>query len=157
MNDREPMDDREMESLLRRMPLTRPGDEMDTKVLARRPRRVAWPLALGGGTLAAAATLVLALTLGWFGQRGEVSPLAPPVPCPAHTGYGDHLMPTERVDNAGPLVPTKPGDTTNPSPTRKVRESADGKTTWTGRDDSVHVEDPLNPHEEEIHIEVPVE
>ena len=143
-----------MEALLRRMPLARPGDSMDANVLARRPRRVV-PLAIaGGGTLAAAATLVLAFTLGWLGQHAAPAPHAPTAPSPAHVGYDDQLMPTERANGRTPLA--KPGDMTNPSPTVKVRDAGD-KTTWTGLDDSVHVEDATKPHDEEIHINVVVD
>jgi len=159
------MDDREVEALLRRMPLVRPGNSMDDSVFARRPRR-RWPSAMGGGTLAAAATLVLAFTLGWLGWH-----TAPPAPAPSlipasdpafvpglRMEYGDQLMPAEPV---APLAPSRsvatPGDTTNPSPTRKVRETTTGPYTWTDRDGGIHVEDTTKPHDEEIHIEVPVE
>jgi len=154
------MDDRELEALLRRMPLAKPGDSMDARVLARRPRRLAW--VAGGGTIAAAATLVLAFTLGWLG--GHAAPTTDPALAPhpaapgSRVGYGDQLMPTEHVDVLAPSAPVAvPGDTTNPSPTRKVRESATGPYTWTDHDGGIHVEDTNKPHDEEIHIEVPVE
>jgi hypothetical protein len=49
----------DLENLLRTMPLRRPSDEMDRRVLAR-PKRVAWGLALAGG-LAVAAAVVLVM------------------------------------------------------------------------------------------------
>lgn len=155
------MEDREFEALLRSVPLRQPSIAMDAKVMARRPRRSSLKLTIfSSGALAAAAALVLAVSLGWFGHSTS-TPVAP---------GGDKARVVDQAANTD-LMPTKitsdikvtntkvlPGDNTNPNPVREIRTNESQTVEWVGRDGSIHIEHKLKPHTEEIHLpETPVD
>lgn len=78
----------DIENLLRELPLTSPGVELDRRVLGIRARRRLVAVLYSGAALAAAAVLVLAVVLHLAGPKPPAAPLA--------------LLPTDRSPtNAG--------------------------------------------------------
>lgn len=147
------IEDREFEALLRSMPLARPSIAMDARVMAAKPRRSVLPLTiLSGSALAAAAALVLAVTLGWFGGPTTTTPADPARG--NNTMAADDSLAPMKIESENTVIDNKvtPGDTTNPNPVRQIRVESTDKVIWVGRDDSVHIEHKLKPHQEEIHL-----
>jgi len=155
------LEDRELEALLRSMPLARPSSAMDARVMGSRLRRRS-PLVLtifGSGALAAAAALALAVTLGWFGHThagaGTGQVVETTTTQPSRLADDTSLMRVEYVSDQK-VIDSKidPGNTTNPNPTRQIRVKNTETVKWVGPFDNIHVE---NKNEEVITVPVNVD
>lgn len=149
------IEDRELEALLRSMPLARPSIAMDARVMGSRPKKRS-PLVLtifGSGALAAAAALVLAVTLGWFGQS------APVVDQPnVDQADNTNLLPVKMVDDLKVIDSNvAPGNTTNPNPVQEIRAKNTRTYTWVDKLNGIHVENETKPHNETITITTQVD
>jgi len=137
------LDDRQLESMLRQLPLVKPSTSMDARVMARPTLKIWSYVGVGSALAAAAALIIVVMAQGTAGAPGNV------VKAPN----------LERI-NVVPVVNViedkivNLGD--NQPPMHQITQDKFEKTTWVDKINNIHIETTSAPHREIILIQADV-
>jgi hypothetical protein len=138
------LDDRQLESLLRQLPLEKPSTSMDARVMAR-PTLKIWSYVGVGSALAAAAALLIVVLAHWPADEVNNKPMA-----------AVHLEQVSVVPVVNVIEDKIVNVGDNQPPMHRITEETFQKTTWVDKTNGIHIETTGAPHREIILIQADV-
>jgi hypothetical protein len=140
------LDDRQLESLLRQLPLVKPSTSLDARVMARPTLKIWSYVGVGSALAAAAAALIIVVLVHWTAGDGGVTAVAE-----AHELQPINVVPVvnvieDKIVNVGDDQP----------PLHQITQEKFEKTTWVDKTNGIHIETTGAPHREIILIQADV-